>query len=248
LPQISATDTALPGAPLRLVLTPERLARALVFLFVGLFSMNALVLVVAHGLGHPLAKGFVPLFHVDYESNLPTFAAFLLLISCTLTAAWTSALETGRPRHRRAWTFISVLFLFLAADEAFSFHEQVSTYLNQEFSSLGLPLYAWVVPYGLAVAGLGTFLLRWFLELDRSLQRTLMLAGSIFLSGALGLELVSSNYYESLSPDREVFRTLTGDLLATLEEACEFAGLSIFLHALVTRLGGISFRALDVHI
>jgi hypothetical protein len=234
LPQISATDTALPGAPLRLVLTPERLARALVFLFVGLFSMNALVLVVAHGLGHPLAKGFVPLFHVDYESNLPTFAAFLLLISCTLTAAWTSALETGRPRHRRAWTFISVLFL--------------STYLNQEFSSLGLPLYAWVVPYGLAVAGLGTFLLRWFLELDRSLQRTLMLAGSIFLSGALGLELVSSNYYESLSPDREVFRTLTGDLLATLEEACEFAGLSIFLHALVTRLGGISFRALDVHI
>jgi len=248
LPHLTAIETVLPGAPSRLVLTPERLARALVLLFAGLFSLNALALVVAHGFGYPIAKGFVPLFHVDYESNLPTFAAFLLLISCSLTSGWMSALETGRPRHRRAWAFISVLFLLLAADEAFSFHEQVSSYLTIEFSGLGLPLYAWVVPYGIAVTVLGAFLLRWFLELEVSLRRTLMVAGTVFLSGALGLELVSSYYYESLPPDRDVFRTLTGDLLATLEEDCEFAGLSIFLHALVTRLGGISFRALDVHI
>ena len=141
-------------------------------------------------------------------------------------------------------TLSVVFFLLLAADEALSFHEQLGTFLYARFSQLDLPMYAWVAPYGIVVVLLGIFLLRWFLELERGVQLSLFAAGAVFLGGAIGLELVASAHYESLPVEREAYRTLMGDLLSTVEEACEFAGASWFLHTLLKRLGGISFRAL----
>ena len=228
----------------RLILTPPKLAQLLSAVLAVLFFMHGLALLVAHGLGFPIALGLVPLFHVDFENNIPTFVAFVLLLCCGLVSAWSSALEATRPRHRRAWAFIAFIFLLLAADEAFSFHEQLGTFLYARFSQFDLPMYAWVVPYGTVVVLLGSFLLRWFLELERSMQLSLFAAGAVFLAGAIGLELVASAHYESLPVERETYRTLTGDLLSTFEEACEFAGASWFLHTLLKRLGGISFRAL----
>ena len=208
----------------RLVLTPARLTRLLAAMLGFVFGMHALAMVVAHGFGYPVALGFVPLFHIDFEDNVPTFAAFMLLIACALVCAWSSALETSRPRHMRAWALIAVLFLGLAADEAFGFHEQLDAALHVWFSEVDLPLFAWILPYGFTVGLIGLFLLRWFLELERPLQVRLFAAGALFLSGAIGLELVSGGYYQSLPADRETFRTLTVDLLSTAEEACEFAG------------------------
>ena len=228
----------------RLILTPPKLVRILGVVLAFLFFMHALTLVVAHGFGFPVARGFVPLFHVDHEHNIPTFVAFVLLICCGLVSAWSSALETRRLRHRRAWAMLAVLFLALAADEAFGFHEQLGVVLFAEFGKFGLPMYAWVVPYGLAVFVLGLFFLRWFFELESGVRLSLALAGSVFLFGAIGIELLASGHYESLPVNRPDFRTLQGDLLSTFEEACEFAGASLFLHTVLTRLGGISFRAL----
>lgn len=233
------------AAPHRLVLTSDRLAKVLVSGIGILFLLHGLVMIVAHGLGYPIARGLVPLFHVDFEENVPTFMAFLLLVSCALAAAGLSALETRRARHRRAWGLIAFLLLLVAADEVFGIHEQVGEFLIDSLHISGLPLFAWVVPYSVAVILLAAFFMAWFLELDSKLRLSLFCAGLLFLSGAVGLELVASSHYEGLPPNRDVYRTLTGDLLATLEEALEFSGAAVFLHAMVRNLGGISFRALD---
>lgn len=60
------------STPDRLVLTPPRLARFLIITLAALFVMHSLTLIVAHGLGYPVALGFVPLFHFDFEHNVPT--------------------------------------------------------------------------------------------------------------------------------------------------------------------------------
>ncbi len=228
----------------RLILTPARLARSLTLLLVSVFFMHGLALFVAHGLGYPVALGFVPMFHVDFENNVPTFVAFGLLLCSALTCAWTSALESARPRHRRTWGLLSLVFLFLAADEALSLHEQLGDLMHARLGGLDLPLFAWVLPYGAAVLLASAYLLRWFLELDRPMQVSLLMSGGIFLCGAIGLELLASGLYTSLPEDREVYRTLSIDLLATAEEACEFIGVSLFLYTMVKRLGGVSLRAL----
>jgi hypothetical protein len=230
-----------PDTP-RFVVTPARFQLGLALVLAFVFFMHGLAMIVAHGFGYPVAKGFVPLFHVDFEHNLPTLVALLLLLSCALTSARASARETVRTVNRRAWMLVSCLFLFLAADEAFSFHEQLSGFAHDRFADVNLPLFAWVIPYGAGVLVLGGILLRWFLELEARFRARLFVSGVIFLSGAIGLEFISSGYYESLPPDRDVYRTLGVDLLATAEEACEFAGLSLFLNTMVGYLGGVSFR------
>lgn len=235
----------MPHDPNRFILTPDRLARLLTAILATLLFFHALALFVAHGLGYPVAMGFVPLFHLDFEANIPTLYAFILLLSCSAAAAWTGALERSRARHRRAWMIVALLFLLIAADEVFGFHEQLGRVLFDEFGASGLPMFAWVAPYGIAVLVIGAIMLRWFFELDPPTRFGLLRAGLVFLTGAIGLEYISSHYYEGLPADREVYRTLTGDLLATIEEICEFAGASLFLHALVRRFGGVSFRALD---
>lgn len=138
-----------------------------------------------------------------------------------------------------------MIFLLLSADEVYSFHEMVGEHLFANYSDFGVPMFGWVVPYTLALILLTAIFLRWFFELESRLRFSLFMAAGIFLFGAIGLELVASNHYESLPVDRETYRTLTGDLLSTVEEACECIGLSIFLHALIRHLGGISIRALD---
>lgn len=228
----------------RLVLNPPKLARILGTLLVAVFFMHGLALIVSHGLGYPVALGFVPLFHVDFENNVPTLVAVGLLVSSALTCAWASVLETARPRHRGTWALLALLFLFLAADEALSLHEQLNAVTKAQFSEYDLPLFAWIIPYSIAVLLIGAYLLRWFLELDRHLQVSLLLSGGIFLMGAIGLEYIASGLYESLPEDREVYRTLSIDLLATVEEACEFIGVSLFLHTMVKRLGAVRLRAL----
>lgn len=235
----------MPHEPYRFVLTPDRLARVLTITLATLLVFHGLALLVSHGFGYQVAKGFVPLFHLDFEANLPTLYAFILLLSCAATAAWTGALERARPRHRRAWFLVAVLFVLIAADEVFGFHEQIGDFLFAEYGEAGLPLIVRSAPYSIVVLALSVVMLRWFLELDRPAQLRLVLAGAVFLTGAIGFEYLGSYYYDHLPPDREVYRTLTGDLLATAEEACEFAGASIFLHTLVRRLGGVSFRALN---
>jgi peptidoglycan/LPS O-acetylase OafA/YrhL len=228
----------------RFILTPERLVRLLVGMLAFVFVMHSVTMIVAHVFDEPYGRGFVPLFHVDYEDNAPTFIAFLLLLCCSAVSLACSGLEVHRKRHRWAWASVSLLFLLVAFDEAFCVHERVNDYLNIHFADEGLPLFAWTLPYGAAALFVGGLLLPWFVELDRPLQRALFASGAIFLTGAIGMELLGSNHYDDLPPDREIFRTLTGDLYATIEEALEFLGAACFLQVMVRRLGGISFRAL----
>ncbi|MBU3922576.1 MAG: hypothetical protein KJ961_18425, partial [Alphaproteobacteria bacterium] len=68
-----------PNTP-RFVLTAARFQLGLALVLVFVFFMHGLAMIVAHGLGYPVAKGFVPLFHIDFEHNLPTLVALLLLL------------------------------------------------------------------------------------------------------------------------------------------------------------------------
>ncbi len=221
-------------------LTPRRLLRILLTVLAFIFVMHGLALITVHVLGFHVARGFVPVFHMDAERNVPTFAAGLLLLACSIISGVMAVLE-GNGRHRRAWTLVAFAFLFISADEVFQLHETFGQYLYAEFTDAGLPLFAWIVPYGIGVAVFGAVLLRWFFELEGRFQRSLFFAAALFLTGALGFEWLGSNHYETQDIDRPDFRTLIGDMLATFEETLEFVGASLFLYTMLSRLGGIRF-------
>ena len=60
---------------------------------------------------------------------------------------------------------------------------------------MGGPLfYSWVIPGAALVALLGIALLRFLRSLPRTTRRRLWAAGVLFLSGAIGLEMVGGAY------------------------------------------------------
>lgn len=222
-----------------LAVSPDRLKYWLLSLFVTLLALHGTALFVAYGLGYDVAMGFVPAFHMDWERNVPTYASMFLLLSCGILAALQPTLGRSDRREVAAWRVIGIIFVLLSADEAFQLHEPVSAAVKAQLQADWVPLFAWVIPYGAALVVLAIVFLPWFIRLDRPSQVRFGLAAIIYLTGAMGLEIISSAYFESLDPDREQFRTLTGGLLATAEESLELIGISIFLHALVRRAGGL---------
>jgi hypothetical protein len=72
-------------------------------------------------------------------------------------------------------------------------------------------------------------------------------AGFLFVLGAIGFELLESAQMRDIlaeNPDTviEELQHPVVDTLILFEESLELIGLGVFLHALVSRIGGFTFR------
>ncbi len=214
----------------------SRLRTLLVLGFFFLLAAHIGAMYVRHGLGFYLAKGLVPLFHFDSEFNFPTFYSVTLMGLCSLALMKICQLGDTPSKDRAAWFLLSVLFAFLAADELFSIHEFIDQSIRGTLQTEGVFHFAWVIPYGILLVLLAVLLLPWFLRQPRRLQVMFAIAGTLYIGGALGLEMVGGNYYSGLDPDRAEYATLTGDIISSFEEIGEILGLSLFLYTLAAHL------------
>ncbi len=150
-------------------------------------------------LGHDYLKGFVPLFYVDHERNIPTFLSVLLMLFAALLLAAIAVLDGNqRITHVSKWAILSFGFLFMAFDEAFQLHERlispVRTLLDD--SNLGVYYFAWVIPGIALVLVLGLFFRRFLLHLPATPRLRFLMAGSLYIGGAIGVELIGGRYAE----------------------------------------------------
>lgn len=177
-------------------------------------------------LGHPTLKGFVPLFDVDDEHNVPAFVSSGLLLCVAGLLAFITALNRRLRRpHVMHWASLSGGFLFMAYDEAFQLHERLIVLGGEQ---TGLLYFAWLVP-GITLAMLVCLLfLRFLWRLDAGTRRRFVVAGAIYMGGLIGVEAVGGWYVERAGFDNWVYTSL-----ATLEEGMEMAGLVVFIRALL---------------
>ncbi|MBE0598012.1 MAG: hypothetical protein IH614_12150 [Desulfuromonadales bacterium] len=206
-----------------------------------LLGVAAGVLVVAHlvgltlrfGFGHPYVYGLVPFFDLDREHNLPSlFSAALLLLSSALLALVAIVRHRRGEGDFRGWGGLAILFLLVCGDEALALHERLILPLQALLGVSGFLFFAWVIPYGLLVALLAGVYLRFLYRLPAPTRNGFWLAAGLFLSGAIGLEMLGGRLYEHLGgiPD------LRYSLVVTLEELLEMAGVLVFIHTLLRHL------------
>jgi hypothetical protein len=230
-------------------LRPESVTRMLAFIAVALFVAYAGVVVAFH-FDRPTVKGLVPLFDVEAELNIPTFfSTLILLIAASLTAVIHTLERRLKTAHAVMWAVLAGGFFFMAFDEAFSVHDR---YWGRFARSMlpgvhlgGFFEFAWVVVGIPLVAILGLLFLPFLRSLPGLLRRRFVIAGAVFLSGAIAIEMLSANWSATVG-------TVVGyKLIAGAEEAFEMAGIIIFiwaaLHHLADRYGSIAleFRAED---
>jgi hypothetical protein len=206
----------------------DRIGRGLV-LGCALVSLAGLAAEIGdYSLGWP--DGAVELLSLSYERNVPTWAASSLLVLC---AAALGLCARRAERDRAAWWALSAVFALMSLDEAIEIHE----HLGDAFAGEGVLYFGWVVP-GAAIA---TALALAFAGLLRRLEppdrSRFLVAGAIYVGGALGMELPLGWWTERAGDDNLVY-----GLLDWIEETLELAGATYFLLALRARLARTAAR------
>ncbi len=126
---------------------------------------------------------------------------------------------------------LALIFSGLSVDEVASVHEVAMEPLRSLLGARGLPYFTWVVPGAAFVLAVGLAYLRFVLRLPALTRRRFVVAGGLFVGGALGLELAEGWVADALG-----HRTPAFAALVALEETLEMAGLVVFVHALLCHL------------
>jgi hypothetical protein len=174
------------------------------------------------------------LFHVDLEQNISTLFSVTLLLCSGVLLVLIALLK----RHRQdpdvsKWIILAGGFFYLATDEGWSLHERLIEPVRGLLGhgDLGIFYFAWIIPAMAGVALLGLVFLGFLSRLPSSTRWSFMIAGSLYLGGAIGIEMLGGRQAELHS-----FENLTYQLFAHLEESLEMAGVILFIHALLRYL------------
>lgn len=191
---------------------------------------------------YPLRDLLAQSFDLDSEVNIPAFYSMLSLIVCSILLGLTAYVKLIRgDRFVRQWTALAVLFLALAVDEMIQFHERMTEPVRSALNASGLLHYAWVIPGAGFVLGCLLFFWRFLMALPVRTRMLFFFAGIVFISGALGVELIGGFYAASHSK-----RDMMYSAIVSIEEALEMLGVVVFINALLRHISsamrGLSFQ------
>ena len=205
-----------------------------------LWAVSVVGLVLAHLLGqfskYQLGRdhllGFVSLFNLDAELNVPTwFASMSLFVSALLLALIAGLKRASRDPFSLHWIGLCVIFVGLSVDEAAGLHERLSGLISSHVATRGVFLYAWTIPAAVAVVVVGLVYLRFLFHLPRVVRYLFVVAAVAYAGGALGMEMIEGKFVTALGQDN-----LAHSLLVAWEELLELAGVAVFICALVLYL------------
>ncbi len=209
---------------------PKRVALAFFWVVMALTLIHSMVLFFYFYLPDDEVFGLVDIFDFDIEGNVPTLYSSVAILFCAALLAIIARSNWKKRDHwRMYWLGLAVLFLFLAVDEGVALHEYLSNIFEEFMEAEGLLYFLWVVPYGIATIIVGLIYLRFVLHLPQSTKRLFIAAGLIFLTGAVGIEMLSAQ-----EVDRHSTYTITYCLLYTVEEIFEMLGIVLFIYALLS--------------
>ncbi|MBN2768784.1 MAG: hypothetical protein JXQ68_06735 [Campylobacterales bacterium] len=172
--------------------------------------------------------GLVPLFDLDHERNIPTFYSTLVLIAATMLLFFIAYARKSLKSSYTYWFTLALIFLFLSIDEMCSLHEQLGPLLREHFKISGIFYRAWIIPYSIALAVFVIMYARFLLSLPKNIMFLFILAGTIFVVGVIGFEILGGLQKQLIGVDNALYI-----LYFICEELFEMIGIAIFNYALL---------------
>lgn len=222
---------------------PARVFRFLL-LIIGLLTLANLAVLGAFSAGwvDSTDKRVVDLFYFAHEGNVPTWFSTVQLVACSFVLGLIARAKSARgDPYTFHWKLLCAIFLLLSLDETAHVHESFNRYIHATLSPGGLLYYPWVALGLLAIVLLAVIFAKFLIALDVPTRRGFLLAGGIFLAGALGMESIGGWIEETRGKENWAYFTE-----ATLEELFEMLGMTVFLVVLLDRyradLGSVYFR------
>ena len=202
-------------------------------LLIGTVALLSAASLTALGLrfygGYEYAYGFVPLFEVDGEGNIPTyFSSMLHLTSSVLLTMITIAARQRQNPGWKKWAGLAVKFVAASIDEASSIHELLTYPMREILGTHGVLYFAWLVPAILLLIVAALFYWPFFRKLPKTTFVGFMIAATVFLSGAVVMEFLGGWFAENKG-----VAALEFCLATEVEEFLEMTGAVIFIRTLL---------------
>jgi len=204
-----------------------------------LAAMHVAVMTAKFGFGHDHLLGLTRAFDLNLEANVPTWyssAAFLLTAAAVgIVAIATRQLHAPFARH---WTLLALIFVYLSLDEVSRFHEHWGALLERPLAWMrradtvgGIFRNLWVIPAGLVALVVGLSYLRFLGHLPRKTRTIFLASGTLFVAGAVGMEMVGAHLSATGLRSSAQFA-----VLVTVEEVLEMGSIVLFLYGVVEYL------------
>ena len=210
-------------------ITPRGAARFLVLMALSLTALSLLGQVALHVAPDFVVRDrFATTFNVDEEGNIPTLYSTLTILGCALLLWVIARIEReARGRFSRHWTLMSIVFLGLAVDEFLFLHEEINSRLDLS----SVTQWSWV-SVGIVLVFVFAFIFfRMIAHLPPSLRRLFIIAGLIYVSGAIVMETLGGHYVTVWGHN-----SLRYAVCVTSEEFLEMIGIAVFIYALLKYL------------
>jgi hypothetical protein len=149
-------------------------------------------------------------FYFDRRLNFPFFFSLSLLLINLFLLYRIIRIKTRSKPQAIFWITMGIAFLLFTVDEAFYIHQHfkmktfgtIASYDRASWSH-----YLWVIPYFVIFGILMTLLFRYSSAITNKLKRDLLIAGLVFLLGAVGMEFAGT-YYAIIRPRADVYLLL----------------------------------------
>jgi hypothetical protein len=212
----------------------------------ALLSLGHVVNMVLRYVGY--RSGLLTLLDLNEEQSFGTLYSVVELVACAAVLFSLTFAARRRDARWRAdalwWLGLGVLFVFMSADEGLALHEALMDYVQQTLHASGVLYYAWVIPYAGLVVMVVLIYARFLLRLPRGIAIRFVIAGAVYVGGALGLEMVAGYMGETQAYSKRAFPTwlfrAQWEVEYLVEETMEMLGAAYFLVALLRyiELGG----------
>jgi hypothetical protein len=225
-------------------LSSQKIARFLFFIVIGFSIVNFIAQYIRYFLpNYPFIVRLLSPFDVDKETSIPTLYSVITLFFCAiLLIAIAEMTKLTQKSYVRDWQALSLVFLFLAFDEYLSLHERLIQPLRVALKANSFFHFTWVIPGAIFTIVCFSLFLRLLFFLPAYTRRLFLIAGIVYLTGALGMEVIGGYSIYLYGEDNFLYR-----IIIIIEEFLEMLGIIIFIHTLLFHLSS-NLKVVKIHI
>lgn len=206
-------------------LSRKKFVFTLIFFVVVLFAANLFVVYSEMIKGEHYS--FAWRFYFDRRLNFPFFFSLFLQLTNLYLLFRILSREQLTKSQRRFWRTLFITFFLFALDETFYIHQhfKMSTFgVIASYDRASWSHYLWVIPYFVVFGSLFIMLFVYSRDIARDLRVKMLVAGTIFLSGAVAMEFVGT-FYAVFKPEGDVYLLL----IKSAEGVLQMVGSVMFI-------------------
>jgi hypothetical protein len=211
------------------VISPRRVLTMLLSVIGVLLFADILSIIWMFGFEGDPVFTLIKLFHFGKEGNIPTLFSSFQLLGVSLLLWFVGVTQKSKALSFLPWFFLAAIFLFIAVDEVAQMHEKLIDPVRRTLGLSGLFYFAWVVPYGIAVVVFVIAFSRFLIRLPKQTSRMFIMSGAIYVSGALGIEMLGASYFQSYGAQNVPY-----SMFQTCEELLEMVGIALFAYSILS--------------